>query len=96
MPACLVRVMPVSARSTPGARDVARGGALDIQTRRQVAGIDGPDGGVSSFFNGSFSAQSPQNLEPPAFRSDLSVAMVGPVQTPCSDVVRASPSTRWP
>ena len=53
-------------------------------------------GGCSSFLSGSFSGQSPQNFEPPAFRSDLSVEMVGPVQTPCSDVVRASPSTRWP
>ena len=29
----------------------------------------GRTGGVSSFFSGSFSGQSPQNFEPPAFRS---------------------------
>src|ERR1700681_1055716 len=50
----------------------------------------------SSFFNGSFSAQSPQNFEPPAFSSARSVDITGPVQICSSEAARASPSTRCP
>ena len=46
--------------------------------------------------SGSFSGQSPQNFEPPAFRSARSVETVGPVQTSWIDDARASPRTRLP
>src|SRR5687767_13649037 len=53
-------------------------------------------GGASSFFNGSLSGQSPQNFEPPAFRSRRSAAAVSPVQTALTVEILASPSTRRP
>src|SRR5262245_11721540 len=52
--------------------------------------------GVSSFFSGSLSGQSPQNFDPPLFKSSRSFAMTDPVHTPLTDDVRASPRTRCP
>ena len=53
-------------------------------------------GGAASFFSGSLSGQSPQNVEPPAFRSRRSADAVSPVQTADTVATRVSPSTRWP
>ena len=68
-----------------------RTAATVTRRRRRSGRIPG-----SSFFSGSFSAQSPQNVEPPAFRSVRSAAITGPVQICRSDAARASPSTRCP
>jgi hypothetical protein len=46
--------------------------------------------------SGSFKGQSPQNFDPPAFRSARSDEIVVPVQMPETLEARASPSTRWP
>src|SRR5204863_7237334 len=51
-------------------------------------------GGASSLLRGVFSEQSPQNFEPPAFRSSLSRVIVAPLHTSCTEEVRTSPSTR--
>ena len=77
-----------------GARDVARRGALDEHAPGQRSGVEARTVGASRPASGSFNGQSPQNFDPPAFRSDRSVEMVGPVQTSAKLVVRASPSTR--
>ncbi len=89
--------MPVSGAQHASAHEMLHA-AVHSMYRRDGSAPASTDrtAGVSSFFNGSFSAQSPQNFEPPVFRSDRSVEMVGPVQTPATGVVRASPSTRWP
>ena len=79
MPACRVRVMPVSgAQQASVAGDVAGGGALDVEARGEAAGVERPRlGGSSSRDRGSFSGQSPQNVEPPAFRSARRAVTVG-------------------
>jgi hypothetical protein len=53
-------------------------------------------GGASAPFSGSFSAQSPQNVDPPAFRSRRSAEMRSPLQMAETGSVRASPSGRRP
>jgi hypothetical protein len=52
--------------------------------------------GCSSFLSGSFRGQSPQNFEPPAFRSARSVETIGPIHTSWIEDARASPRTRLP
>jgi hypothetical protein len=46
--------------------------------------------------SGSFSGQSPQNFEPPAFKSARSPDTNGPLQMSCTVWWRASPNTRFP
>ena len=53
-------------------------------------------GGVWSRFSGSFSGQSPQNVDPPPLRSWRRRLAVSPVQMPATVAVRASPRTRLP
>ena len=51
-------------------------------------------GGASSFLSGSFSGQSPQNFDPPPFRSCRRPAARAPVQIADTRSARTSPSTR--
>src|SRR5207247_3920694 len=54
----------------------------------------GLTGGISSLFSGVFNEQSPQNFDPPAFRSSRRRVTVPPLHTSRTEEVRTSPSTR--
>src|SRR6478609_6113274 len=97
MPACRVRVMPVSGAQHAWAHEMLQAAVHSMYIRPGYGpGSSGRTGGASSFLSGSFSAQSPQNFDPPAFRSPRSAVIVGPVQVSRTDPVRASPRTRRP
>ena len=70
MPDCRVRVMPVSGAQHASVHEMLQAAvhSMYIRDGSGPASI-GRTGGASSFFSGSFSGQSPQNFEPPAFRS---------------------------
>src|SRR5437660_5516988 len=96
MPAWRVFVMPVSGAQQAWLHEMLQAAVHSMNMRDGSApASSGRTAGVSSFFNGSFSGQSPQNLDPPALSSSRSLTMVGPVQTSWTDAVRTSPSTRW-
>ena len=76
------------------ARNVAGGGALDIEAAGNRADVEIALRAALSSASGSFNGQSPQKLEPPWLMSARSCEAIGPVQMPAIDVVRASPSTR--
>src|SRR5205809_4748743 len=97
MPAWRVFVMPVSGAQQAWLHEMLHAAVHSMNMREGSApASSGRTGGVSSFLSGSFSGQSPQNLEPPALSSSRSLTIVGPVQTSWTEAVRASPSTRWP
>src|SRR4051812_44438142 len=97
MPACRVRVMPVSGAQHAWAHEMLQAAVHSMYIRPGYGpGSSGRTGGASSFLSGSFSAQSPQNFDPPAFRSPRSAVIVGPVQVSRTDPLRASPRTRRP
>ena len=97
MPAWRVRVMPVSGAQHASVQEMLQAAVHSMYMRDGSAPASiGRTGGASSFFSGSFSGQSPQNFEPPAFRSARRAVTVGPVQTSCTGAARASPRTRWP
>ncbi len=97
MPAWRVRVMPVSGAQHASVHEMLQAAVHSMYSRegRAPASI-GRTAGVSSFLRGSLSGQSPQNFDPPAFRSSRSDRTTGPVHTSCTDAARTSPSTRWP
>ena len=92
-----MRVIPVSGAQQASVQEMLQAAVHSMYIRDGCgpASIE-RTGGASSYFSGSFSGQSPQNVDPPAFRSARRADTVGPVQTPLTDVVRASPRTRWP
>ena len=98
MPACRVRVMPVSGAQHASVQEMLQAAVHSMYIRDGSGpASSGRTGGASSFFSGSFSGQSPQNFEPPAFRSARSCVIdrAGPDLVRRTRV-RASPSTRWP
>ena len=98
IPAWRVRVMPVSGAQHASAHEMLQAAVHSMYRRDgQRAGLErAATPARRLFFRGSFSGQSPQNVDPPAFRSPRSAVMVGPVQTSWTDAARASPSTRRP
>jgi hypothetical protein len=74
MPACLVRVIPVSGAQQASAHEMLQAAVHSMYSREGngSASADRTDGSWS-FERGSLRAQSPQNFEPPALRSLLSV-----------------------
>src|SRR6185436_10866276 len=97
MPAWRVRVMPVSGAQHASVHEMLQA-AVHSMYMRDGSGPASTDrcGGASSLFSGSFSGQSPQNFEPPAFRSARSWETTDPLHTSWMDADRASPSTRLP
>jgi hypothetical protein len=97
IPACRVRVIPVSGAQHASAQEILHAAVHSIYSRdgRTPASI-GRTGGASAFFRGSFRGQSPQNFEPPPFKSPRSEVATGPVHTSCSELPRASPRTLRP
>ena len=95
MPACRVRVMPVSGAQHDWKHEMLQAAVHSMYMRPG----SGPTftsrcGMASSGASGSLSGQSPQNDEPPLFRSSRSWLAVGPVQISATVAVRTSPSTR--
>src|SRR5258707_461572 len=89
--------MPVSGAQHASAHEMLQAAVHSMYMRDGSAPTSSDRaGGASSFLSGSFSGQSPQNVEPPAFRSARSFEITGPVHTSFTDVTRASPSTRLP
>ena len=88
MPAWRVRVMPVSGAQHAWVQEMLQAAVHSMNIRPGSGpASSGRTGGASSFFSGSFSGQSPQNFEPPPFRSSRSRVMVAPVQTSRTDAV---------
>src|SRR6187200_3490759 len=88
--------MPVSGAQQACAHEMLQAAVHSMYSRDgRGATSSARCGGTSSFFSGSFSGQSPQNFEPPAFRSVRSAAARSPRQTPDTDSVLVSPSTRF-
>ena len=97
MPAFRVRVMPVSGAQQAWLQEMLQAAVHSIYSR------DGSTptsrlrcGGASALPSGSFSGQSPQNLEPPALMSRLRPAATSPDQMSATDALLASPRTRLP
>jgi len=83
MPDCRVRVMPVSGAQHASVHEMLHAAVHSMYIRDGWGPAStGRTGGASSFFSGSLSGQSPQNVEPPAFRSWRRRDTAGPVQTP--------------
>src|SRR4029453_19600285 len=89
--------MPVSGAQHHWLQEVLQG-AVHSMYRREGLGpaSTGRTVAVSSRLSGSLSGQSPQNVEPPAFRAARSWEVTGAAQTSLIDAVRASPRTRLP
>src|SRR4051812_32695874 len=97
MPACRVRVIPVSGAQHAWLHEMLQAAVHSMYSRDGSGPASSARaGGCSSFFSGSFSGQSPQNVDPPAARSRRSEDAVSPVQMAPTDAVRMSPSTRLP
>src|SRR5438477_3333355 len=89
--------MPVSGAQHASAHEMLHAAVHSMYIRDGSAPAAADrDGGASSFLSGSFSGQSPQNFDPPAFRSRRSCDAIGPAQISWIDEDRASPSTRLP
>src|SRR5690349_17068393 len=89
--------MPVSGAQQACSQEMLQAAVVSMYSRDGSAPACGSRwGGWSSFLSGSFSGQSPQNFEPPAFRSCRSRDARSPVQTALTLSVRVSPSTRLP
>jgi hypothetical protein len=97
MPACRVRVMPVSGAQHASVHEMLQAAVHSIYSRDgRAPASTGLTGGAASFPSGSFNGQSPQNFDPPLFNSSRNVRTICPVQVSCTGATRASPSTRWP
>ena len=97
MPALRVRVMPVSGAQQAWAHEMLQAAVHSIYRRVGRRGTSNPrSGGAASLASGSFKGQSPQNVDPPAFRSRRSADAVWPVQIADTPSAFASPSTRFP
>src|SRR5436190_17723172 len=89
--------MPVSGAQHASAHEMLHAAVHSIYMREGSGPASiGRTAGWSSFFSGSLSGQSPQKVDPPAFRSARSCAMTPPLHTSWIDPPRTSPSTRWP
>src|SRR5580693_3498530 len=97
MPACRVRVMPVSGAQQAWSQEILQAAVHSMYSRdgSDPASI-GRTGGASPFPNGTFSGQSPQNFDPPPFKSPRRLVTSAPAHTSRTDEARASPSTRFP
>src|ERR1700722_439234 len=97
MPDWRVRVMPVSGAQQASVHEMLQAAVHSMYSRdgSRPASI-ARTGAASSFFSGSLSGQSPQNLDPPALRSVRSCETTGPFHTSPTLVARTSPSTRLP
>ena len=70
MPACRVRVMPVSGAQHASVHEILHAAVHSMNIRAGSGpASSGRTAGASSFLSGSFSGQSPQNDDPPPFRS---------------------------
>ena len=80
-----------------GARDVAGRRALDVQPRRQRPGVERPDRRRLVLLQRQLQRAVAAELRAAGVQVRRAACeIVGPVQTSCTDDVRASPSTRWP
>src|SRR5260370_672875 len=97
IPACRVRVMPVSGAQQACVQEMLHAAVHSIYMRDgcRPASTDRTTGG-SLFFSGSFNGQSPQNFDPPPFSSSRRDDTTGPLQTSRIEAARASPRTRLP
>src|SRR3954453_2263188 len=97
MPACRVRVMPVSGAQQAWLHEMLQAAVHSIYSREGSDPTSSDRCGTGSFFlSGSFSGQSPQNVEPPFTRSWRSCDATWPVQICETVAVFVSPSTRLP
>ena len=96
MPALRVFVMPVSGAQHASVHEMLHAAVHSMYSRlgKRPTSIDRSVG--ASPLRGSLSGQSPQNDEPPAFRSARSVVIRVSFQISEILAVRASPSTRLP
>src|SRR5579864_137337 len=79
IPAWRVRVMPVSGAQHASVHEMLQAAVHSMYIREgSWPASSGRAAGGSSFFNGSFSGQSPQNVDPPAFRSERTRVIVAP------------------
>src|SRR5262245_57232398 len=89
--------MPVSGAQQAWAQEMLQAAVHSMYIRDGCGETSRLRCGIGSFLpSGSFSAQSPQNLDPPWFRSCLRALARAPVQTDETVSVRASPKTRLP
>src|SRR5687767_11337278 len=96
MPALRVLVMPVSGAQQASAHEMLQA-AVHSMYRRLGSRPTSSDRTVgASLRSGSLSGQSPQNVDPPAFKSVRSVLIRVSVQISEMLAVLASPSTRLP
>src|SRR6266516_5210260 len=89
--------MPVSGAQQACSQEMLQAAVHSMYMRDGSApASSGRTDGGSSFFSGSFSGQSPQKRDPPAFSSSRKVTIRGPVHTSRTEATRASPSVRRP
>ncbi len=96
MPALRVLVMPVSGAQHASAHEMLQAAVHSIYRRVGSRPTSSDRSIGASPRSGSLSGQSPQNDEPPAFRSARSVSMRVSFQISEMLAVLASPSTRLP
>jgi hypothetical protein len=97
MPAFRVRVIPVSGAQQAWAHEMLQAAVHSMYRRDGSALTFGSRCGTkASLASGSFNGQSPQNFEPPLFKSRRRPAARSPVHIAATPSIFASPSTRLP
>src|SRR4051812_13122194 len=88
--------MPVSGAQQASVQEILQAAVHSMYIRVGSLATSSGLTGAASPLSGSFRGQSPQNFDPPAFRSARSVDMVVSFQISEMLATRASPSTRLP